>query len=57
MDVSADLAITRVCHACVLIELNGTRVLTDPWFTERSGYHRGEPLAMSVGSSRGSTRC
>ena len=42
------LAITRVANACVLIELNGHTVLTDPWFTERWYLRRGEPLGMRV---------
>jgi L-ascorbate metabolism protein UlaG (beta-lactamase superfamily) len=43
-----ELAITRVANACVLIELNGHTVLTDPWFTERWYLRRGEPLGMRV---------
>src|SRR5690349_10730461 len=42
------LAITRVANACVLIELNGHTVLTDPWFTERWYLRRGEPLGVRV---------
>src|SRR5262245_27484753 len=41
------LTITRVTHACVLLDFDGQRLLTDPWFSERRGYHRGEPLAFS----------
>jgi L-ascorbate metabolism protein UlaG (beta-lactamase superfamily) len=43
-----DLAVTRVANSCVLIELGGHTVLTDPWFTERWHLHRGEPLGMAV---------
>src|SRR5215472_4012213 len=39
--------ITRVAHACVLLHLEGPRLLTDPWFSERRGYYRGEPLAFT----------
>jgi L-ascorbate metabolism protein UlaG (beta-lactamase superfamily) len=45
----AALAVTRVANACVLLELNGQAILTDPWFTERWHLHRGEPLGMTVG--------
>src|SRR5215470_4332548 len=43
------LTVTRVTHACVLLDFAGQRVLTDPWFSERRGYYRGEPLAFSPG--------
>ena len=39
--------ITRVAHACVLLDFAGHRLLTDPWFSERRGYYRGEPLAFT----------
>jgi L-ascorbate metabolism protein UlaG (beta-lactamase superfamily) len=39
--------LTRVTHACALLDFDGLRVLTDPWFTEKPGYHRGEPLAFT----------
>jgi DNA-binding PadR family transcriptional regulator len=42
------LAITRVANACVVVELDGHTVLTDPWFTERWYLRRGEPLGMTV---------
>jgi L-ascorbate metabolism protein UlaG (beta-lactamase superfamily) len=42
------LTITRVANACVLIELNGHAVLTDPWFTQRWYLRRGESLGMPV---------
>jgi L-ascorbate metabolism protein UlaG (beta-lactamase superfamily) len=44
----APLAVTRVAHASVLLELGEVKVLTDPWFSERAGYHHGEPLAWAV---------
>lgn len=39
---------TRIANACVLFELDGHAVLTDPWFTERWYLRRGEPLGMPV---------
>lgn len=39
--------VTRVTHACALIDFDGQVVLTDPWFSEKAGYHRGEPLACT----------
>jgi L-ascorbate metabolism protein UlaG (beta-lactamase superfamily) len=40
--------VTRIAHATVLLDLGGNRVLTDPWFSERRTYRRGEPLAFSA---------
>ena len=42
------LKITRIGHACVLIEMNGKKILTDPWFSEKNGYYRGEDLGITV---------
>lgn len=42
------LVLTRVANACVLVELDGHSVLTDPWFTERWYLRRGEPLGLPV---------
>ncbi|MFC5183348.1 MBL fold metallo-hydrolase [Actinomadura harenae] len=41
-----ELAVTRVVNSCVLLELGGRAVLTDPWFTERWWLRRGEPLGL-----------
>ncbi|WP_019929140.1 MBL fold metallo-hydrolase [Nocardia sp. BMG111209] len=38
---------TRVTHSCVLLNFDGRYVLTDPWFSEKPGYLRGEPLAYT----------
>ncbi|MBB5916121.1 L-ascorbate metabolism protein UlaG (beta-lactamase superfamily) [Nocardia transvalensis] len=38
---------TRIGHACQLIESGGIRVLTGPWFTETATYHHGEPVAAA----------
>ena len=46
--VTGQIAVTRIAHSTVLVEINGARVLTDPWFTESSQYHPGEPLGMSI---------
>jgi L-ascorbate metabolism protein UlaG (beta-lactamase superfamily) len=46
--VSNPLAVTRITHSCHLIEIGGLVILTDPWFSEKAGYHPGEPIAMAV---------
>jgi L-ascorbate metabolism protein UlaG (beta-lactamase superfamily) len=46
----SELTVTRICHSCVLIDIDGTLVLTDPWFSEKPTYHPGEPVACEVGS-------
>lgn len=46
--MSGALAVTRIGHACQLIEIDEIRVLTDPWFTQTATYHRGEPVAATV---------
>ena len=38
----ATMTLTRVAHASVLLDFDGHRVLTDPWFSEKPGYHQGE---------------
>lgn len=39
--------LTRVTHSCVLLQFGDQCVLTDPWFSEKTGYYRGEPLAFT----------
>jgi L-ascorbate metabolism protein UlaG (beta-lactamase superfamily) len=46
----ASLSVTRIGHACQLIEIGGIRVLTDPWFTQTAIYYQGEPVASTVES-------
>ncbi|MFG2512557.1 MBL fold metallo-hydrolase [Streptomyces sp. NPDC048584] len=46
--IPLDLTVTRIGHACQIIEFGRTRVLTDPWFTSNSHYYPGEPVAMTV---------
>jgi L-ascorbate metabolism protein UlaG (beta-lactamase superfamily) len=47
--MSAPLTVTRIRHACQLIEIGEVRVLADPWFTQTATYYPGEPTARSVG--------
>ncbi|HEU4537303.1 MAG TPA: MBL fold metallo-hydrolase, partial [Polyangiaceae bacterium] len=42
------LSVTRVAHASVLLDFDGAYVLTDPWFSEKSAYHHGEPLGLAL---------
>ena len=42
------LTITRIAHSSVLIDFDGYRVLTDPWFSERFGYYHGEPYGITL---------
>lgn len=35
--------ITQVTQSCVLFDFDGQVLLTDPWFSEKRGYYRGEP--------------
>ncbi|MFF1613800.1 alpha/beta fold hydrolase [Amycolatopsis sp. NPDC058278] len=42
------LSVTRIGHACQLIEIGGPRVLIDPWFTQTATYYQGEPVASTV---------
>jgi L-ascorbate metabolism protein UlaG (beta-lactamase superfamily) len=42
------LTITRIAHSSVLIDFDGHRVLTDPWFSERFGYYHGEPYGITL---------
>jgi L-ascorbate metabolism protein UlaG (beta-lactamase superfamily) len=37
----------RIGHATTLIAVGSKIILTDPWFSEKSGYYHGEPLAFS----------
>ncbi|TMR94799.1 MBL fold metallo-hydrolase [Nonomuraea basaltis] len=46
--IKQSIAVTRVVNSCVLLELDGHPVLTDPWFTERWWLRRGEPLGLRI---------
>ena len=48
--MTTSLTVTRIAHACQLIEIGSLRILTDPWFTETATYHQGETLACGVAS-------
>lgn len=39
--------VTRVAHASALLDFDGRVLLTDPWFSEKPGYYRGEALAYT----------
>ena len=39
--------LTRVTHSCALLDFDGQALLTDPSFSEKPGYYRGEPLAFT----------
>jgi hypothetical protein len=38
---------TRATRARALLDFGEQRLLTDPWFSERPSYRRGEPLAFT----------
>lgn len=42
------VTLTRVAHSTALIDFDGFRVLTDPWFSERWGYYHGEPYGIAL---------
>lgn len=48
--MTTPLTVTRMTHACQLIEIGDLRILTDPWFTQTATYHHGEPVALDVAS-------
>ena len=43
----ATVTLTRVTHSCVLLDFDGQVILTDPWFSEKPGYHQGEARAYA----------
>jgi L-ascorbate metabolism protein UlaG (beta-lactamase superfamily) len=43
------LTVTRLTHACVLIQWGDEAILTDPWFSQKPLYHHGESLPFGVG--------
>jgi L-ascorbate metabolism protein UlaG (beta-lactamase superfamily) len=43
-----NLTLTRVAHSTTLIDIGGTRILTDPWFSEKWGYYHGEPYGIAL---------
>ncbi len=43
-----DISITRITHACVLIQCGRDAILTDPWFSQKPLYHPGESLPFDA---------
>lgn len=43
------VTITRIAHSTVLLDFDGFRILTDPWFSEKWGYYHGEPYGITLG--------
>lgn len=43
----AQTTVTRVVHACVLLNFDGHAILTDPWLSEKAGYYQGEQRAFA----------
>lgn len=43
-----EIVVTRITHACVLIQCGATAILTDPWFSQKPLYHHGESLPFDV---------
>jgi L-ascorbate metabolism protein UlaG (beta-lactamase superfamily) len=44
----APLTITRITHACAVIQWSGGTILTDPWFSQKPLYRHGESLPFDV---------
>lgn len=42
-----DVVVTRVINTCVLIEISGHHVLTDPYFTDHRFFRTNEPIGMA----------
>jgi L-ascorbate metabolism protein UlaG (beta-lactamase superfamily) len=45
---TSQVVVTRIGHATALLDFGGCRILTDPWFSERWGYYRGEPYGLTL---------
>lgn len=43
----ADLSVTRIVHASLVVELRGTRVLVDPWFYSGFVMRQREPMGLT----------
>lgn len=41
------LTITRIAHSCTLLHFGNFTFLADPWFSQKFGYHQGEPIALN----------
>jgi|SRR5215469_4385330 len=44
------VTVTRIAHCTVLVDFDGAKILTDPWFSERFGYDHGEPYGIALGN-------
>jgi len=42
------VTLIRIAHSSVLIDFEGSKILTDPWFSERFGYYHGEPYGIAL---------
>ncbi|HJQ84575.1 MAG TPA: hypothetical protein VKA21_10890, partial [Candidatus Binatia bacterium] len=42
----ADLTVTRIAHAAVIVDFGGTRLLVDPWFHSGFVVRQSEPLGL-----------
>ena len=47
-DDMSDVFVTRVINTCVLIEIGGHAVLTDPYFADKWFFKTNEPIGLSV---------
>ncbi len=45
-------SVTRIAHALVLLDFGIATVLTDPWFSEKTHFHHGEPLGIAPTAPR-----
>jgi len=43
----ADLSVTRIVHASLIVEMRGTRMLVDPWFYSGFVMRQREPLGLT----------
>ena len=48
MTGTSNLRVTRIAHSTALITLDNVSILTDPWFSEKFGYHPGEKRGIDV---------
>ena len=51
----ADLSVTRIVHASLIVEMRGTRVLVDPWFYSGFVMRQDEPLGLTPADLPGMT--
>lgn len=51
----ADLSVTRIVHASLIVEMRGTRLLVDPWFYSGFVMQQSEPLGLTPADLPGMT--